>query len=77
MTSSLLGAFGCLFEAVGLAIDCDDLGMMDEAIDEGGDAGCRGEDLAPFGEWAIGRYQGALLLITARDELEQQIGMAV
>ena len=50
---------------------------MDEAIDQGGDAGRGGEDLAPFGERAIGRHQGALVLIAARDELEQQIGMAV
>jgi hypothetical protein len=33
------GTFGCLFETVGLAVDCDDLGVMDEAIDQGGDAG--------------------------------------
>jgi hypothetical protein len=65
---------GCLLEAVGLAVDRDDLGVMDEAIDQGGDAGRGGEDLAPFGERAIGRHQGALVLIAARDELEQQIG---
>ena len=49
---------------------------MDESINQGGDAGRCGEDLAPFGEWTIGRYQCALLLIAARDEFEQQIGMA-
>ena len=77
MTSAFFGAFGSLFEAVGFAIDCDDLGVMDEAINQGGDAGCGGEDLTPFSEWAIGGHQGALVLIAARDELEQQIGMAV
>jgi hypothetical protein len=68
---------GCLFEAVGFAVDCDDLGVVDKAIDQGGDAGRGGKDLAPFGEWAIGRDQSALVLIAARDELEQQIGMTV
>jgi hypothetical protein len=29
------------------------------AIDQGSDAGCGGEDLAPFGERAIGGHQGA------------------
>jgi len=53
LTSAFLGAFGCLLEAVGFAIDCDDLGVMDEAIDQGGDAGRGGEDLAPFGERTI------------------------
>jgi len=56
LTPSFLGAFGCLFEAVGFAVDCDDLGVVDEAIDEGGDAGCGGEDIAPFGEWTIGGH---------------------
>jgi hypothetical protein len=51
--------------------------VVDKTIDQGGDAGRGGEDLAPFGEWAIGRDQGALVLVAARDELEQQIGMAV
>src|SRR5580704_11807416 len=59
LTPSFVGAFGCLFEAVGFAVDCDDLGMVDKAIDQGGDAGCGGEDLAPFGEWAIGRATSA------------------
>ena len=77
LTSPFFGAFGSLFEAVGFAIDCDDLGVMDEAIDQGSDAGRGGKDLAPFGEWAIGRHQSALVLIAARDELEQEIGMAV
>ena len=53
MTSAFLGTFGCFFETVGLTVDCDDLGVMDEAIDQGGDAGRGGEDLAPFGERTI------------------------
>jgi len=77
LTSAFFGTFGCFFETVGLTIDCDDLSVMDEAINQGGDAGRGGEDLAPFSERTIGRHQGALVLISARDELEQQIGMAV
>ena len=50
MTPSFFGAFGCFFEAVGFAVDCDDLGVVDKAIDQGGDAGRGGKDLAPFGE---------------------------
>ena len=77
MTPSFFGAFGCLFEAVGVAVDCDDLGVVDKTIDQGGDAGRGGKDVAPFGERTIGRHQGAFVLVTARDELIQQIGMAV
>src|ERR1700730_9100014 len=59
LTPSFVGAFGCLFEAIGFAVDCDDLGVVDKAIDQGSDAGCGGEDLARFGERAIGGHQGA------------------
>src|SRR5262249_44738849 len=44
------GAFFGLFETVGLTLDGEDLGVMDEAIDQGDDAGGVGEDLAPFRE---------------------------
>jgi hypothetical protein len=53
--------FGCLVEATGRAADCGDLGVMDEEIDQRGDAGRGGEDLALFGERAIGRHRGAFL----------------
>jgi len=56
---SFRGAFGCSFESVGFAVDCDDFGVVDKTIDQGGDAGRGGEDLAPFGERAIGGHQGA------------------
>jgi hypothetical protein len=59
LTPSFVGAFGCLFEAIGFAVNCDDLGVVDKAIDQGSDAGCGGEDLSPFGERAIGGHQGA------------------
>ena len=36
LTPSFFGAFGCLFEAVGFAVDCDDLGVVDKTIDQGG-----------------------------------------
>ena len=50
---------------------------MDEAVDQGDHAGGVGEDLAPFGEGAVGGDQRALLLVAAVNELEQQIGMTV
>ena len=49
----LLAALLGLLEAVGLALDLNDLGVVYEAVDEGDDAGGIGEDLAPFGEWAV------------------------
>ena len=67
----------CFLEAGGLALDGQDLGVVDEAVHEGDDAGGVGEDLAPFGERPIGGDERALSLVAATDEFEQQIGMAV
>ena len=73
----LLGSPLCFFEAVGLAVDGQDLGVVDEAVDQRDDAGSVGEDLAPLGERAVGCDDGAVALVTAADELEQEIGVAV
>ena len=66
-----------LLEAVGLAVDGDDLGIVHQAIDQRDDAGGVGEHLAPLGEWPVGGDDGAVFLITPRDQLEHQVGVAV
>src|SRR5450631_120282 len=49
---------------------------MDQAIDEGDHAAGIGEDLIPFAEHFVGgQGNGTLLLITAGDHLEEQIGI--
>ena len=50
---------------------------MDQAIDQGDDAGGIWKDLAPFGEGPVGGDDRAVVLVTATDEFEQQIGMAI
>ena len=77
VSGTLFSAFGCLFEPIGFGVDGDDLGMMDEAINERGDAGGVREDVPPIGEGTICGDECALLLIAAADEFEEQIGMAV
>lgn len=66
-----------LLEAVGLALDLDDLGAVTEAIDEGDDAGGAGEDAAPVAEGAVGGDDRGELLVPAVDHLEEQIGRAI
>ena len=56
LARALLGAFAGLLEAIGLAVDGDDLGVVDEAVDQRNDAGGVGEHLAPFGKGAVGGY---------------------
>ena len=77
MASTLLGSFLGLLEAIGFALDGEDLGVVDQAIDQGDDAGGVWKDLAPFGEGPVGGDDRAVVLVTAADELEQQIGMAI
>src|SRR6516225_4629806 len=71
------GSFTSLLEAIGFALDGDDLSVVDQAIDKGNDARGIGKYLAPFGEWPIGGDKRAVLLVPATDELEQQVSMTI
>src|SRR5262249_31223790 len=77
-----LGSPGCsalfgLLAPVGLTIESVDLGMMNEAIDEGDDAGSVGEHLVPFAERTVGGDDRARLLVAARDEFKKEVGVTV
>ncbi len=50
---------------------------MDKPIHEGDDTGRIREDLAPFRKGSIGRNDGGFLFVSAADDLEQEIGVAV
>ena len=77
MARTLVGSFLGLLEAIGFALDGEDLGVVDQAVDQGDDAGGIWKDLAPFGEGPVGGDDRAVVLLTAADEFEQQIGMAI
>jgi len=63
-------------EAIAGAFDVDDDGVVEQAVEErGGDDGIA-EDVAPFGEAAIGREDHGALFVTGVDELEEQVGAA-
>ena len=51
--------------------------MVDEAVDEGGGAGCVGEDGGPLAEGQVGGDDDAPALVAAGDHLEEQVGVAV
>ncbi len=67
---ALFGPFEGLLEAVGSAVGGNDLGAVDEAVDQRNDAGGVGEDLAPFGERAVGGEQCAADLVASRRQFE-------
>ena len=50
---------------------------MHQSVNNGDDAGRVREHLAPFGERAVGGHQGRFEFVTAVDDVEQQIGMAI
>ena len=62
--------------AVALPFDRDDLGVVDEAVDEGDRAAGVGEDGRPVGEGQIGREHETLSFVPAADDLEEQVGGA-
>lgn len=53
LAGTLFGAFPRFLESVGLALDGDDLGVVDQAIDQRHDAGGVGKHLAPFRKRAL------------------------
>jgi hypothetical protein len=50
---------------------------MNETVDQGDDAGGVREDIGPFREGLVGGHECRAVLISAADQLEQQIGVAV
>src|SRR5271169_6555579 len=65
-----------LAQPVALALDHDELGAMDQAVDESDDAGGVGEDRGPLCEGLVGREDDRLVLVVpAGDDLEEQVGV--
>ena len=68
--------FGVLTQAVARALDLDDDGVVKQSVEQSrGDDGVS-EDLAPFGEAAIGSQDHGALFVAGIDELEEQIAAA-
>ena len=67
---------GMLAQAVTRSLDLNDDGVMEEAIEEGGGDNWVAEDLAPFGEAAIGGKDHGAALVAGIHELEEQIPAA-
>ena len=65
-----------LLEPIGIALDVDELAAMDEPIDDGDDGSRVGEDLSPFSKRLVCGDEKGLVLVPARDDLKEQIGVA-
>src|SRR3954447_15888235 len=63
-----------VFEAVAVAFEGEDLGVVDQAVDHGGGDDVVAEDLAPGAEGLVGGDDQACAFIAARDEHEHEVG---
>src|ERR1700679_3804309 len=71
------GALGGLLEPEAVALDGEDLGSVQEPVDESDDAGGVGEDLGPLGEGLVGAQDDrARSLVATGDDLEEEVGVA-
>ena len=67
---------GVLAHAIAGTLDLDDHGMMEQPVEErGGDDGIA-EDVAPFGEAAVGGEDHGALFVARIDELKEQVAAA-
>jgi hypothetical protein len=57
-----------------LALDHGDVGVVSELVEEGGDGGGVGEDGIPVAEREVRSEDDGLLLVTAIDDLVEQVG---
>ena len=69
--------FLCFFQSVGVGVDGDNFGVMDESVHKSDNAGGGGEDLAPLAKGFVGGQEDGLVAVAAGDDLEEQIGVAV
>jgi hypothetical protein len=73
----VFGDEGCvLAESIAGALDLDDLGVVEQAIEQGGGDDLVAEDVAPFAEAAVGGEDHGAALVAGVDELEEQVGAA-
>ena len=64
---------GVLSKAIAGALDLDDLGVVQQAIEQGCSDDLVAEDVAPFAEAAVGGEDHGAALLTCVDELEGEI----
>jgi hypothetical protein len=76
-TGALLGTVVGFLEATGLALDGDELGIMDKTVDQR-DAACGvGETRRAIRRTGGSGDQRARVQIARRDQLEHQVGVAI
>jgi hypothetical protein len=60
-------------EPVAVALEVDDVSVVDDSVDQGRGDGQVSEDVAPAGEWEVGRQDHGGVFVAAGDELEERV----
>jgi hypothetical protein len=58
-------------EAITFAGDGDDLGVVQEPVDDGPGGGHIAEQFAPFFQWSVAGHDGGTVFVTAHDDFQQ------
>ena len=60
-----------VLEAVGSSGDVDDIGVVEESVEDGGGGRDVADEFAPLLDWAVGGHEGGPVFVTAHDDLEE------
>ena len=63
-----------VFEAVAVALEGEDLGVVNEAVDHRGGGDLVAEDVAPAREWLVAGHDHGGAFVAPRDEHEHEVG---
>ncbi len=71
-----VGAFAGFLEAIGLAFDLHDLGVVCESVEESDDGRSTLKDFVPLRKRLVGGDDRGYALVSAGDDLEQKVSSA-
>jgi len=66
-----MGGFGSLLHSVAFALDFDQVGVVEETVEDGRGGGHVADEFAPFFEGTVGGHQGGAHFVAAHDDLEE------
>ena len=65
-----------MVEAVAGAGDSDDVGAVEESVEDGAGCGDVAEELAPFFNGAVGGHEGGSVFVSAHDDFQEDFAAA-
>ena len=63
-----------VLDAIASALDGDDAGVVEEAVEDGAGGGDIAQEFAPFFERAVAGHEGGAVFVTAEDDLHEVLG---